>query len=85
MVMWHHWCAGVLPGHTWELGTPYTFNVSLVDTNASGAHFAGFIQNNRSGEVLKLGEIFTRMPPAKVSQTNKTNEQTARYPRWYIW
>jgi hypothetical protein len=54
---------GVLPGHKWEMDTAYTFNVSLVDTNASGAHFAGFIKNNESGEVLKLGEIFTRTPP----------------------
>ena len=45
---------GVLPGHTWEVETPYIFNVSLVGTNASGAHFAGFIKNNKSGEVLKV-------------------------------
>ena len=61
---------GVLAGHTWELETAYTFNVSLIDTNASGAHFAGFIQNNRSGEVLKLGEIFTKTPPAKAGKFN---------------
>jgi len=39
--------------------TPYVFNVTLVNTNATGAHFAGFIKNNRSGDVYKLGEIFT--------------------------
>ena len=49
----------MLPGHSWELETSYVFNVSLVGTNASGAHFAGFIKNNRSGDVYKLGEIFT--------------------------
>jgi hypothetical protein len=54
---------GVLPKYEWEMGAPYTFNVSLVASNASGAHFAGFIKNNRSGEVYKLGEIFTKIPP----------------------
>lgn len=60
---------GVLPvgpsneTRKWEIGTPYIFNVSLVGSNASGAHFAGFIQNNRTGEVYKLGEIFTKIPP----------------------
>jgi len=53
---------GVEPGHKWEIGTPYTFNVSIVASNASGTHFAGFVKNGRSGEVYKLGEIFTLAP-----------------------
>lgn len=55
---------GVEPNHTWEIGTPYTFNVSLIATNASGAHFKAFILNGRTGDIYKLGEIFTK-PPAK--------------------
>merc|ERR1711957_488487 len=50
-------------GYKWELDVPYTFNVSLTYTNASGAHFSGFIHNGKSGEVYKLGEIFTKPPP----------------------
>ena len=45
---------GPLPGHKWEIGTAYIFNVSLVGTNASGAHFAGFIKNNNTGEMIKV-------------------------------
>lgn len=54
---------GVEPNKTWEIGTPYTFNVSLIDTNASGAHFKAFIKNGRTGEKYRLGEIFTKTPP----------------------
>lgn len=54
---------GVLPNYTWEMGTQYIFNVSIKAINASGTHFAGFIQNNRTGEKYKLGEIFTKPPP----------------------
>lgn len=61
---------GVLPGQTWEMETPYVFNVSIVDTNATGTHFAGFIKNNRSNEVYKLGEIFTKTPPKKAGEFN---------------
>jgi len=50
---------GVLPGHTWDMQTPYIFNVSLVDSNASGAHFKSTIQNGFTGEVIPLGEIWT--------------------------
>ena len=46
------------------------FNVSIVDTNATGTHFAGFIKNNRSNEVYKLGEIFTKTPPKKAGEFN---------------
>jgi hypothetical protein len=53
---------GVEPGHEWEIGTAYTFNVTLVGSNASGAHFAGFVKNNRTGDIYKLGEIFTKPP-----------------------
>jgi len=53
---------GVDPKNTWEIGTPYTFNVSLVDSNATGAHFAAFIKNGRTNEVYSLGQIFTEAP-----------------------
>ena len=45
-------------------------NARQVDTNASGAHFIGYIKNNNSGEVMKLGEIFTRTPPKKAGNYN---------------
>jgi len=53
---------GVEPNKTWEIGTPYTFNVSLIASNASGAHFKAFIKNEKNGDVYKLGEIFTEAP-----------------------
>jgi hypothetical protein len=50
---------GVPPGHTWKMETPYTFNVTLVHGNASGAHFKSTITNGFTGEVIPLGEIWT--------------------------
>ena len=46
----------------WSLHTPYTFNLSLVQSNASGATFRGQLTNDKSKERHVFGEILTALP-----------------------
>ena len=48
----------------WELGTPYTFNLSVASSNASGATFNASLRNDKSGAVHAFGQIFTAVPTA---------------------
>lgn len=52
--------------YLWEIGVPYTLNISLRQHNTSGATFGSTITNEQSGEVINVGMIYTTNPdPAK--------------------
>ena len=46
----------------WQLGTPYTFNLSMVNSNSSGATFNASLRNEKTDAVYAFGQIFTGVP-----------------------
>jgi len=57
-----HCGLGAADGYLWELGTPYTLNISLLDGNASGALFGATITNEKTLELIEVGQIYTKNP-----------------------
>ena len=57
-----HCGLGVVDGFLWELGTPYTLNISLVEGNASAALFGATITNEKTAELIEVGKILTTNP-----------------------
>ena len=60
-----HCGIGEADGFIWEIGTPYTLNVSLdptVPNNASAATFAFTITNEKSKQIIDVGKILTTNP-----------------------
>ena len=43
--------------YLWEIGTPYTLNISLRSKNASGATFGSTITNLKTKEMIEIGQI----------------------------
>jgi hypothetical protein len=48
--------------YLWEIGTPYTLNISLRSKNSSGATFGSTITNMKSGQMIEVGQIYTTSP-----------------------
>jgi hypothetical protein len=48
--------------YLWEIGTPYTLNISLRSKNASGATFGSTITNLKTKETIEIGQIYTTSP-----------------------
>jgi len=48
--------------YLWEIGTPYTLNISLRSKNSSGATFGSTITNMKTKEMIEVGQIYTTSP-----------------------
>jgi len=55
----------------WTMDVPYTWNVSLVMGNSSGAHFKATITNEATGEVIPAGEIWTGHPKGEKANCSR--------------
>ena len=49
-----HCGLGLADGFLWELGTPYTLNISLLEGNASAALFGATVTNMKTGELIEV-------------------------------
>lgn len=57
-----HCGIGAADGFLWELGTPYTLNISLLDGNSSGALFGAEITNEKTQQKIDVGKIYSVNP-----------------------
>ena len=57
-----HCGIGAADGFLWELGTPYTLNISLLDGNSSGALFGAKITNEKTQQKIDVGKIYSSNP-----------------------
>jgi hypothetical protein len=57
-----HCGIGAADGFLWELHTPYTLNISLLEGNTTGALFGFTITNEKSKQQIELGKIYTANP-----------------------
>ena len=48
--------------YLWEIGTPFTLNISLTSKNSSGATFRSTITNMKTKELIEVGQIYTTSP-----------------------
>eukprot|EP01050_Picozoa_sp_SAG11_P007791 SAG11_NODE_660_length_7893_cov_4.055042_6_plen_202_part_00 len=57
-----HCGIGAADGFLWELSTPYTLNISLLDGNSSGALFGAKITNEKTQQKIDVGQIYSTNP-----------------------